>query len=100
MPAKPTELRKLTALLDNEAPSAEWLAEEVFNMVEQMLIARERYVVFAVHPSLNLVQAVGPYDTKKKLESDWAKRVGAYDRNSKAIIALLKHQSTINTDEK
>ena len=100
MSAKPTELRKLVALLDQEAPSAEWLAKEVFDMVEGMLKARERYVVFAVHPSINLVQAVGPYDTKKQLEKDWFKRIGAYDRNSKAVFALLKDPDTINTVEK
>ena len=71
---------------------------QVFDLVEDLLKARERYVVFVVHPSLNLVQAVGPYDTKKKLESDWTKRVGAYDRNSRAIFALLKDPDRINTN--
>jgi len=33
MSAKPTELRKLVALLDQEAPSAEWLAKEIFELI-------------------------------------------------------------------
>ena len=58
MPAKPTELRKVIAMLEGEAPDVETLAKDVFQAVEDMLNQRNRYVVFVVHPSLNLVQAV------------------------------------------
>lgn len=95
MSAKPTELKKLIKLLDEEAPSAEWLATEVFNMVEEMLIAREQYVVVVMHPTLKLVQAVGPWYSKTKLMKEWPKYVGAYDDTSRAAVALLKHMSKI-----
>ena len=98
MALKPTELKKLVALLDDEAPSAEWLAKAVWELVEQLMAERHQYVVFAVHPSLNLVQAVGPYGTVEKAKKDYAKRIHAYDNNSFARLALLRHPDSITKD--
>jgi len=98
MSAKPTELKKLMALLDEEAPSAEWLAKAVWELVEELMAQRTQYVVYAIHPSLNIVQAVGPYATKDKLLKDYSKRIHAYDKHSRAIIAELKHPSVITKD--
>lgn len=98
MAIKPTELKKLVALLDEEAPSAEWLAKAVWELMEELMAQRTQYVVFAVHPSLNIVQAVGPYATKDKLLKDYAKRIHAYDNQSRAIMAELKHPSVITKD--
>jgi len=98
MPAKPTELRKVIAMLEGEAPDVETLAKDVFQAVEDMLNQRNRYVVFVVHPSLNLVQAVGPYDTAEKAKKDYAKRVGIYDRQTRIHLALLKHPDMIESD--
>ena len=99
MAAKPTELRKLIALLDSEAPDVETLAKEVFLLVETLLQERQRYVIFAVHPNLfNLVQAVGPYDTLEKARKDYVKRISAYDSQSYARIALLRHPESIISD--
>lgn len=95
MSAKPTEIKKLVALLDEEAPSAEWLAEQVFDLVEEMLLAREQYVVIVRHPDLNLLQAVGPWYSKNKMMKEWPKYVGAYNDNSRAGFAQLKHPSKI-----
>lgn len=95
MSAKPTELKKLMALLDTEADDITAFSKAVWNLVEDLLNERERYVVFAIHPSLNLVQAVGPYDTKAKALADYQKRISAYDWQSKARLALLKHPDTI-----
>ena len=99
MSAKPTEVKKLVALLDSEAPDVETLAKDVFNLVEDLLNARQRYVVFAVHPGLNnLVQAVGPYNTQEQARKDYVKRIAAYDNNSFARLALLRHPDTIVSD--
>lgn len=95
MSAKPTELKKLMALLDTEADDITAFSKAVWNLVEDLLNERERYVVFAIHPSLNLVQAVGPYDTKAKALADYQKRISAYDWQSKARLALLRHPDTI-----
>ena len=98
MPAKPTELRKVIAMLEGEAPDVETLAKDVFEAVEDMLNLRNRYVVFVVHPSLNLIQAVGPYDTVEKAKKDYVKRVGIYDRQTRIQLALLKHPDVIQSD--
>jgi len=98
MSAKPNELKKLVALLDEEAPSAEWLAKEVFSLVEELLNKRQRYVVFAVHPTVNVIQAVGPYNTQEQARKDYVKRICAIDNHSFARLALLKHPDSINAD--
>jgi len=98
MSAKPTELKKLIALLDSEAPDVETLAKELFLLVEDLLNQRQRYVVFAVHPSLNIVQAVGPYNTQEQARKDYVKRIGAYDNNSFARLALLRYPDSIVAD--
>jgi len=95
---KPSEVKKLVALLESEAPDVETLAKQVIELVEEMLEQRTRYVVFAVHPTLNLIQAVGPYDSKLKMEKDYVKRIAAYDRNSRAHFALLKPPESISLD--
>jgi len=98
MALKPSELKKLVALLDDEAPSAEWLAKAVWELVEQLMAERHQYVVFAAHPSLNLIQAVGPYSTVEKAKKDYAKRIHAYDSHSYARLALLRHPDSITKD--
>ena len=98
MKAKPSEIKKLVALLDDEAPSAEWLAKAVFELVEDLIAQRQQYVVFAVHPSLNLIQAVGPYLSQDKAKKDYVKRIHAYDNNSFARLALLRNPDTISKD--
>jgi hypothetical protein len=95
MAIKPTELKKLVALLDEEAPSAEWLAKAVWELMEELIAKRQQYVVFAIHPSLNIVQAVGPYATKDKLLKDYKKRIGAYDKHSRAVVAELVYPDSI-----
>ena len=98
MPAKPSELKKLIALLDSEAPDVDTLGKEVFQLVEDLLNDRQRYVVFAVHPSMNLVQAVGPYNTQEQARKDYVKRISAYDNNSFARLALLRYPDSIIAD--
>jgi len=98
VPAKPTELKKLIALLEEDADDVTSVAKAAWNLVEDLLNQRDRYVVFAVHPSLNLIQAVGPYDTQEKAKKDYAKRIHAYDNNSYARLALLRFQDTISNE--
>jgi len=95
---KPTELRKLIAVLEEDHPDAETAAKAAFNLIEDLLNQRTRYVTVVVHPSLRLIQAVGPYDTKLKAEKDYATKIGAYDRQSYLHLALLRHPDMINQD--
>jgi hypothetical protein len=92
---KPTELRKLVAVLEEDHATAEDAAKAAFNLIEDLLNKRTRYVTVVVHPTLRLVQAIGPYDTKLKAEKDYATKVGAYDRQSYIHLALLKHSDSI-----
>ena len=93
--AKPTEIKKVAALLEQPADDAEDMAKKVWGLVEELLIQRTQYVVFVIHPSLNIIQAVGPYSTEAQLRKDYAKRIHAYDSASYARIAQLKDPSTI-----
>jgi hypothetical protein len=93
--AKPTEIKKVAALLEQPADDAEDMAKKVWGLVEELLIQRTQYVVFVVHPSLSIIQAVGPYATEAQLRKDYAKRIHAYDTHSYARIAQLKDPSTI-----
>ena len=97
MSAKPTELRKLVALLDQEAPSAEWLAKEVFAMVEEMLLSREQYVAVVRHKDEDIIfyQAIGPWYSKAKRDKEWQKYAAYYNSDSKAAFAELKHMSKL-----
>lgn len=96
MSAKPTELKKLIALLDDEAPTVEWLAKAVWELVEECMAQREQYVALAFHPSAgNVWQAIGPYATRNQLMKDYKKRMCAVDSSSRAYVAQLLHPSTI-----
>ena len=98
MKAKPSEIKKMATLLDTEAESSEEMAKKVWELVEQLMSERNQYVVFAVHPSLNLVQAVGPYSAVEKAKKDYVKRIHAYDNQSYARLALLRHPDSITKD--
>lgn len=95
MAAKPTELKKLVALLDAEAPDVEWLAKSVWELVENLLAERQQYVAIAYHPSLDLYQAIGPYATRGQLMKDYEKRLCMVDKGSVGRVALLKHPSNV-----
>ena len=92
MSAKPTELKKLMALLDTEADDITAFSKAVWNLVEDLLNERERYVVFAIHPSLKTAIAVGPYNTLNQLQKDYAKHVAQVD-DSYGIIATVRDPS-------
>ena len=85
------------ALLDEEAPSVEWLAEQVFDMVEEMLYSREQYVLVTRHidTNFNILQVVGPWYSKAKMMKEWGKYAAYYNKDSKAGFAQLKHMSKI-----
>ena len=96
MAPKPTELKKLIALLDEEAPTVEWLAKAVWELVEDCMAQREQYVAIVHHPGAGDVwQAIGPYATRNQLLKDYKKRVCAVDSNSRGYIGRLQHPSTI-----
>lgn len=94
--AKPAEIKKMAALLETEADSSEEMAKKVWDLVEQLYAERTAYVVVAVHPSIKVAQAVGPYNTQNQLMKDYKKRIARYDASSFAVVAQLKNPDTIN----
>ena len=96
--AKPTEIKKMAQLLDQDAESSEDMAKKVWELVEQLIAEREQWVAVAVHPSVNVAQAVGPYSTLNKLMKDYKKRVVALDDKSYAFKAQLISPGKVNLD--
>ena len=96
MKAKPSEIKKMAALLDTEADSSEEMAKKVWALVEELTAARESYMAVVVHPTAKVAIAVGPYNTVNNLMKDYKKHVGAIDSQSYGLIATVKDPT--NTD--
>lgn len=94
--AKPSEIKKMAALLDQEADSSEDMAKKVWELAEQLIAEREQFVAVVVHPSIKVAQAVGPYNTINQLLRDYKKRIIALDSQSFAFKAILTDPSKIN----
>ena len=90
MAAKPTELKKLIALLDQEHEDVESLAKQIWKLVEELQQERQQYVLLAYHPDLKLWQSAGPYATQAQAMKAFEKnRFISYDGKAKGAIALL-----------
>ena len=63
MKAKPSEIKKMAALLETDADSSEDMAVKVWDLVEQITAARTAYMAVVVHPSIKVAIAIGPYNT-------------------------------------
>ena len=90
MKAKPSEIKKMAALLDTEAESSEEMAKKVWDLVEQLTAEREAYMAVIVHPTLEVAVAIGPYNTRNSLIKDYAKHCGQVDDKSYGMIAYVK----------
>jgi hypothetical protein len=88
--AKPSEIKKMAALLEQDADSSEDMAKNVWALVEELTAQRESYMAVVVHPSVKVAIAVGPYNTKNNLLKDYKKHVGAIDSQSYGIIATVQ----------
>ena len=93
MKAKPSEIKKMAALLETEAESSEDMAKKVWALVEELTAQRDAYMAVVVHPSIGVAVAVGPYNTKNSLLKDYDKHMGAIDDTSYGIIAHVKDPS-------
>ena len=52
MKAKPSEIKKMAALLDEEAESSEDMAKKVWELVEELTAKRDQYMAVAVYQAL------------------------------------------------
>ena len=66
MSAKPTELKRLMALLDTEADDITAFSKAVWNLVEDLLNERERYVVLPSTQALIWFRQLGLMTQKQK----------------------------------
>lgn len=90
MKAKPSEIKKMAALLDTEAESSEDMAKKVWALAEELIAERESYMAVVVHPTVKVAIAVGPYNTRNNLLKDYKKHVSAIDEHSYGIIATVQ----------
>ena len=63
------------AFLTKPASDVETLAEDVWNLIEELQAARERWIVVAWHPTVNVLTTVGPYATFNQAVKDAPKRI-------------------------
>ena len=92
---RPTEIKAVADLLMQEHEDVDSLARLVIETLDTMRAKRETYVLVAVHPSLEVVQAVGPYATKAQALKDHPKRIAQYDEKSRAYLANLHDPSVV-----
>jgi hypothetical protein len=95
MKAKPSEIKKMAALLETEAESSEDMAKKVWDLVEELIAQRESFMAVVVHPTLEVAIAVGPYNTRNSLIKDYKKHVAQVDDKSYGMIAYVKDPSVV-----
>ena len=93
MKAKPSEIKKMAALLEEEAESSEEMAKKVWELVEELTAKRDQYMAIAVYPSLKMAIAVGPYNTVNNLRKDYGKHIGHVGDDCYGIIATVRDPS-------
>ena len=97
MKAKPSEIRKMAALLEQEAESSEDMAKKVWELVEELTAQRESFMAVVVHPSVEVAIAIGPYNTRNSLIKDYKKHIGRIDEKSYGMIAYVKDPSVVQS---
>lgn len=93
---RPTEVKAIASLLMQEHDDVDTLAELVIRKVDELRAGRDLFIGIAWHPSLNLMQAIGPYATKNQVLKDAPSKLSAYDTLSEGHVAVLRDPSTIN----
>lgn len=93
---RPTEIKAVAALLMQEHEEVDVLAREVIELIDSLRAKRDLYVAIAYHPTLNLMQAIGPYATENQALKDGPAKLQAYDTQSKGFLAKLRDPSNID----
>jgi hypothetical protein len=95
---RPTEIKAIADLLMQEHDDVDALARLVIETIDGIRAKRETYVLVAVHPTLQVVKAIGPYATKAQALKDHPKRISQYDSKSRAYLANLHDPSVVLLD--
>jgi hypothetical protein len=93
MKAKPSEIKKMAELLEQDAESSEDMAKKVWDLVEELTAKRTAYMAVAVFPSLKVAIAIGPYNTVNNLRKDYGKHIGKVGDDCYGIIAEVRDPS-------
>lgn len=93
---RPTEVKAVADLLMQEHADVDTLARSVIELIDGIRAKRETYVLVAVHPSLRICQAIGPYSTESQAMKDVSKRLAQYDTQSRGYLAKLRDPSTVD----
>lgn len=93
MKPTPTQLKRLADLLAQPADSVEALAESVWETVTDLQNARDRHILFAYHPTLNVAIAYGPYNTDLQARRDAPKRIADTGGTQVRVVKLLDPES-------
>ena len=103
MAAKPTEIKKLVALLEQDYDSAEDCAKAIFKAIEEMIWTREHYVLVVqrydtIKQNTYLLQAIGPYATTDKATKDINKKITGVGGSivTQCRTALLRHPDQVS----
>ena len=92
---RPTEIKAIANLLMQEHPDVDTLAEVIIQTIDELRAKRELYAIVAIHPSLQIVQVIGPYGTEAQARKDAPKRITKYDTQSRAYIGKMRDPSMI-----
>jgi hypothetical protein len=92
---RPTEIKAIADLLMQEHDDVDALARLVIETIDGIRAKRETYVLVAVHPTIQVVKAIGPYATKAQALKDHTKRISQYDSKSRAYLANLHDPSVV-----
>lgn len=71
----PTQRKRVSELLAKPHESLENLTGEIEALVTQFEIERDRFILFAWHPTHKVAQAIGPYATDNQARKDAVNRI-------------------------
>ena len=89
------EKRELIALLEEDYPDVESVAEAVYDLVERQIRERFGWVAVAIHPSLDMVQVIGVWNTLNQARKNAPLKMARYDDLSRFYLTELKDANKI-----
>jgi hypothetical protein len=93
---RPTEIKAIANLLEQEHDDVETLAKLVIETIDGLRAKRDLFVLAEIHPTLQVANAFGPYATEAQARKDTGILV-QYDTLSRAYLCKLKDPSNLGT---
>ena len=91
MSVRPTEVRKIAAMLSEPADSVDDLARDVVNAINEMWMARTQYVLIVRDPALSDYVVWGMFDTENQAKRAIGKHITAIREGARyALYRVLK----------